>query len=1320
MPTTLDFLNTPFRFWPAQAPGKPEVCKLRTDPHVSNPSLFQLLILHQHHTVLTSRVAWLVDSQGVDPSRIIVATFTNKAANEMQERLDSPRLLGERSRKVIMGTFHSTCSSFLRRHADKIGLDRNFTIVDTGIRYESLGFEIFLSEISKAKSHNVGCDAFARTHAKDKADVAVVYTWVVWSWSLDAAVRDFDDLLVSAHWLLSAHPEILAFVEHVLVDEFQDTNPIQYDLLKLFAAARRRITVVGGESPHLLPFVPLHPTKPLIITWPFPSPTHQIRTRASSVGAMPTLATSPARFATSQARSWRGWNATTAVWEPSCGALCTSWPEVPSPRPAGGAETSTARARDRDAGGRGSTDEIEYCVKGIGGGAGFMLISLSHKVGGHKFFDRVEIKDLLSYLRLACNPSDSLALARTINIPRRGVGNATMDAVLEIAKRRRCTTWRVVKELAKGVSEGVKVKAGVRGRVRGFVGVVEEFSLWGWGSGSVEDILIAIVRFDGVSLRYTFHSITHQIPLGIVIERLVDRIRYEAHLKDSYPDWESRIENVQELANYASRFAEEEEEADGSIASDPLTRFLEATSLSTDKEEGRGDMNAEVRVGELSFFSIIDVVTSTTDRHSDRSFGGRDAELYVEIVSSNILTRPCPSLLTPCQTFQKVTLTTLHTSKGTTGMAVCVHHRVRGWADPTRAEQGFNRGDERGEPAAVRRNDEGEIRSKSNPLPRFSLLSQCPMPAPERYILPLNDPDSQSACQIQDKQLSPFLRDLPADAHADHRPVVDAQVRAQVAEVLGRPVPDESVALEEEEDEIVVVDGVGPEKDRYGRDVGSVEVLPFWTRDMLLFLTPPQSMSCPRRSKPISYSTWTAAALTAQFGGFASARIAPAEVDPKRSTISKMASHPVITTMSSSGFTSATKLLSAGEEYMIGMAVAVGTAVGTKRKIGLEEDAQRAGVGQRGEERQKRDNLSGRRKNEEDVGIGREDERTETTLRPTKKRAQEKERGTKAGKAAGIMDIRDFFGATTGSKPPSSSSSSMSQTNALVKPDQRFQRATSAPVPPLTAPTNRIIAGGLSRKENNPLLPRVSNSLKLKPMREMVAEALRVVPNRGGRPPHVTLCLHAPPKQNVSQFPLPQLPPPSPILPSKPLPPLDPSLFPHLFFLHLILPPRQPCLHPDKERAASEFGRQLGYRPRLWVRQPQRAHLFDLCVRQLLREFKPSSHRHRMINQMASGALRIELDTTDPTMFRPLPSVPNDFPPEKNPPPDKTPAADNQATTASKKLEDEHPAPQKPPGPDYVTLPIKPEPPDNCCMRFVFREGRLDPFPPLRVRGIDG
>ncbi|RUS29651.1 hypothetical protein BC938DRAFT_480412 [Jimgerdemannia flammicorona] len=120
-----------------------------------------------------------------------------------------------------------------------------------------------------------------------------------------------------------------------------------------------------------------------------------------------------------------------------------------------------------------------------------------------------------------------------------------------------------------------------------------------------------------------------------------------------------------------------------------------------------------------------------------------------------------------------------------------------------------------------------------------------------------------------------------------------------------------------------------------------------------------------------------------------------------------------------------------------------------------------------------------------------------------------------------------------------------------------------------------------------------------------------------------------------------------------------------------------------------------------------------------------------MINQMASGALRIELDTTDPTMFRvrlprtvllnqlrglhtergpnykgwwtlvleqPLPSVPNDFPPEKNPPPDKTPAADNQATTASKKLEDEHPAPQKPPGPDYVTLPIKPEPPDNCCM----------------------
>ncbi|RUS29649.1 hypothetical protein BC938DRAFT_480410 [Jimgerdemannia flammicorona] len=238
-----------------------------------------------------------------------------------------------------------------------------------------------------------------------------------------------------------------------------------------------------------------------------------------------------------------------------------------------------------------------------------------------------------------------------------------------------------------------------------------------------------------------------------------------------------------------------------SIASDPLTRFLEATSLSTDKEEGRGDMNAEVRVGELSFFSIIDVVTSTTDRHSDRSFGGRDAEFFFKYPNPSLSFTPHPMPNLP----ESDSHDPPHVER--TGMAVCVHHRVRGWADPTRAEQGFNRGDERGEPAAVRRNDEGEM---------FSLLSQCPMPAPERYILPLNDPDSQSACQIQDKQLSPFLRDLPADAHADHRPVVDAQVRAQVAEVLGRPVPDESVALEEEEDEIVVVDGVGPEKDSPG------------------------------------------------------------------------------------------------------------------------------------------------------------------------------------------------------------------------------------------------------------------------------------------------------------------------------------------------------------------------------------------------------------------------------------------------------------------------------------------------------------------------
>lgn len=124
------------RSWQGRAPGKPEVCTLLLSDinHFASGSSHPYP-LSNTNPVLTSRVAWLVDSQHIEPSHVIVVTFTNKAANEMRQRLATSRLLGERSAKVVMGTFHSTCAMFLRRYADKVELNRNFAIADASTRY---------------------------------------------------------------------------------------------------------------------------------------------------------------------------------------------------------------------------------------------------------------------------------------------------------------------------------------------------------------------------------------------------------------------------------------------------------------------------------------------------------------------------------------------------------------------------------------------------------------------------------------------------------------------------------------------------------------------------------------------------------------------------------------------------------------------------------------------------------------------------------------------------------------------------------------------------------------------------------------------------------------------------------------------------------------------------------------------------------------------------------------------------------------------------------------------------------------------------------
>jgi DNA helicase-2/ATP-dependent DNA helicase PcrA len=221
--------------------------------------------------VLTHRVAYLIDTVGIDPYRLLAVTFTNKAAREMRERLDL--LLGEgRSQALTVGTFHSICARFLRRDIHHLGRERDFAIYDSDDQQrvmKSVLKQLDLDEkkhspraihatISRAKNELVDVAEF-RKHARSYFDEVVTRCFERYQAILkESNALDFDDLLVETVHLFEQHPTVLEFYQrrytHLLADEYQDTNRVQYMLLKLLAAAHRNIFVVGDEDQSIYAF----------------------------------------------------------------------------------------------------------------------------------------------------------------------------------------------------------------------------------------------------------------------------------------------------------------------------------------------------------------------------------------------------------------------------------------------------------------------------------------------------------------------------------------------------------------------------------------------------------------------------------------------------------------------------------------------------------------------------------------------------------------------------------------------------------------------------------------------------------------------------------------------------------------------------------------------------------------------------------------------------------------------------------------------------------------------------------------------------------
>lgn len=519
-------------------------------------------------TVLVNRIAYILQSELCKPSQILAITFTNKAAGELKERICNA--VPEGGSDIWAATFHSTCARILRRYGDRIGFTSHFTVYGTDdqkklvkdilkqLNYDEkmLPVKRVLNEISKAKDEMLTPQEMLKRAGYDNLKQSVAKVYEIYQSRLKTAdAMDFDDMLCKTVELFQKCPDILEFYQnqfkYIMVDEYQDTNKVQYKFVSMLAAKYGNICVVGDDDQSIYKF------------------------RGATIENI--LSFENTFKGAKMIRLEQNYRSTQNILNAANGVISnntmrkgkTLWTE--------NAVGDKIEVHTSDS----ERDEAQFIAKtildGVADGRKFSDFAILYRmnaqsnsieqalsrsgiphrvIGGRRFYDREEIRDMVAYLQVINNPYDDVRLGRIINVPKRGIGATTLEKASEIAAGLGESIYSVIKD-----ADVYPQLSRAATKLKSFVALI--------------DGLMEAEQSGDYSLAELYNLI-------------LEHTDYEKYLKTEKDNPDVRIENIEELSSNIIKFEEDyAEEAS-------LSNFLEEISLQTDIDNYDAEADSSV------------------------------------------------------------------------------------------------------------------------------------------------------------------------------------------------------------------------------------------------------------------------------------------------------------------------------------------------------------------------------------------------------------------------------------------------------------------------------------------------------------------------------------------------------------------------------------------------------------------------------------------------------------------------------------------------------------------------------------------------------